>query len=192
MSPEHLDLAKELAALCHDEALDLLRDLARIPAPSHFEERRAAFVRTWMDANGMKGAFIDEATNVILPLVDDGACDLVVFAAHMDVVFPDSDELPLVERDGRLYAPGVGDDTANLVALLMAARELSRHPSWLPPHLGILIVANSCEEGLGNLKGTRQLFATYGKRIKRFYSFLTCTCRNASTPQSGHIGGASA
>lgn len=171
MSPEHLDLANELAALCHDEALDLLRDLARIPAPSHCEERRAAFVRTWMDANGMKGAFIDEATNVILPQVDDGACDLVVFAAHMDVVFPDTDELPLVERDGRLYAPGVGDDTANLVALLMAARELSRHPSWLPPHLGILIVANSCEEGLGNLKGTRQLFATYGKRIKRFYSF---------------------
>lgn len=171
MSPEHLDLAKELATQLYDEALDLLRDLARIPAPSHHEERRATFVRDWMEANGMTGAFIDEATNVVLPLADDGISDLVVFAAHLDVVFPDTDELPLVEHDGRLYAPGVGDDTANLVALLMAARELSRHPSWLPSHTGILVVADSCEEGLGNLKGTRRLFATYGSRIKRFYSF---------------------
>ena len=32
-------------------------------------------------------------------------------------------------------------------------------------------MANSCEEGLGNLKGTRALFDAYGSRIRRFYSF---------------------
>lgn len=163
--------ARAFADVAYDEALDLLRTLARIPAPSHHEERRAAFVRDWMSAQGMDGAQIDEAKNVIWACGDDGACDLVVFAAHTDVVFPDTDELPLHEKDGRLFAPGVGDDTANLVALLLAARELSRDRTLLPEGLGVLVVANSCEEGLGNLAGTRQLFAAYGTRIRRFYSF---------------------
>ena len=162
---------RQFARAHHAEALELLRALAPIPAPSHHEERRAAFVRDWMHANGMREAYIDQATNVICPFADDGERDLVVFAAHMDVVFPDTDELPLHEEDGRLFAPGVGDDTANLVALLIAARQLARHPELMPDDIGILVVANSCEEGLGNLKGTRQLFASYGNRIKRFYSF---------------------
>jgi acetylornithine deacetylase/succinyl-diaminopimelate desuccinylase-like protein len=41
----------------------------------------------------------------------------------------------------------------------------------MPAGLGVLVVANSCEEGLGNLKGTKQLFASFGRRIRRFYSF---------------------
>ena len=162
---------RQFACAHHAEALELLRALAPIPAPSHHEERRADFVRDWMHANGMKEAYVDQATNVVCPIADDGERDLVVFAAHMDVVFPDTDELPLREEDGRLFAPGVGDDTANLVALLIAGRHLAHHPELIPDDIGILIVANSCEEGLGNLKGTRQLFASHGSRIKRFYSF---------------------
>lgn len=171
MNAHDLDHARQFAHAHHAEALDLLRTLARIPAPSHHEKRRATFIRDWMEAQGMEGAHVDEANNVIWALNDDGGRDLVVFAAHTDVVFPDTDALPLSERDGRLYAPGVGDDTANLVALLVAARQMAREPQALPEGLGMLVVANSCEEGLGNLKGTRQLFATYGSRIRRFYSF---------------------
>ena len=40
----------------------------------------------------------------------------------------------------------------------------------VPPR-GVLFVFNSCEEGLGNLKGVRQLFADYAGRIARFISF---------------------
>ena len=35
----------------------------------------------------------------------------------------------------------------------------------------MLVVANACEEGLGNLDGTKALFAKYGTRIQGFYSF---------------------
>ena len=34
-----------------------------------------------------------------------------------------------------------------------------------------MFVANSCEEGLGNLKGTRRLFADYAGRVAKFVSF---------------------
>ena len=47
-----------------------------------------------------------------------------MFAAHTDIVFPDVENLPLREEGGKLFAPGIGDDTANLVNLLMAAKYL--------------------------------------------------------------------
>lgn len=32
--------------------------------------------------------------------------------AYTDIVFGDEDEILVKNKDGRLYAPGVGDDTA--------------------------------------------------------------------------------
>lgn len=157
------------ARSCREEQKDLLCTLGRLPAPTGEEDRRAAFCRDWLLAQGAGEVFIDEAKNVICPIGDDGEKDLVVFAAHTDIVFPDRDPLPLREEQGRLYAPGIGDDTANLVNLLLAARYLLRHPA--PMACGLLITANSCEEGLGNLRGTRAIFDRYGSRIRAFYSF---------------------
>ena len=42
--------------------------------------------------------------------------------AHTDVVFPDETELPLKVENGRICCPGVGDDTACLVCVLLAAK----------------------------------------------------------------------
>lgn len=169
-------IATTYADECYEEELELLRTLAQIPAPSGHEERRAEFIRDWLLAQGAPvGAVrIDEAKNVILSLPagagssggDDG---LAVFAAHTDVVFPDTDPLPLAESPTRLLAPGVGDDTANLVGLLLAARWFLRHRA--PLDRPLLVVANSCEEGLGNLAGTRELFRHYAGRVREFTSF---------------------
>ena len=63
----------------------------------------------------------------------------------------------------------MGDDTANLVGLLLAARYLMRNRIALDRPL--LVVANSCEEGLGNLAGTRELFRQYAGRVREFTSF---------------------
>ncbi len=146
----------------------LLRTLGRIPAPTRREDARAAFVRDWLLAHGAADVEIDGARNVICPIGPrDGA--LTVFAAHTDIVFPDLEPLPLREEKGLLYAPGIGDDTANLVNLLFAAKYLLEHPALC--RNGLLIVANACEEGLGNLDGTKALFARCGSRIKAFWSF---------------------
>ena len=166
-------IATAYAQECHEEELELLRTLARIPSPSGHEEQRAEFIRDWLLAQGapVGSVRIDAAKNVIFSL--DGGADpagpCAVFAAHTDVVFPDTEPLPLAEDERRLLAPGVGDDTANLVGLLLAARYLLRHNVQLDQR--ILVVANSCEEGLGNLAGTKELFRQYGSVVDEFTSF---------------------
>lgn len=161
-------LAETYAETCMQEELDLLRTLGQIPAPTRQEDLRAAFCRDWFLKQGATDVTIDRAKNVICKLGPQTG-DLIVFAAHTDIVFPDVTTLPMEERDGKLYAPGIGDDTSNLVNLMMSAKYLIQNN--LCTGTGLLIVANACEEGLGNLDGTKELFATYGSRIKAFYSF---------------------
>ena len=70
-----------------------------------------------------------------------------------------------------MRAPGIGDDTACLAGLMLATRYLLQHPAKLD--LGIVIVANSCEEGLGNLEGTKALIGRIGSREREITSFDT-------------------
>ena len=152
--------------------LALLKTMAAIPAPSHQEDRRAAFIKEWLDRAGAAGAYIDEAKNVVLPWGCEGRDDITVYMAHTDVVFPDLTPLPVREADGILYAPGVGDDTANAAAILTVIRYLLDRR--LQPVQPVLFVLNSCEEGLGNLKGVRQIMKDWAGRIKEVISF-DCT-----------------
>lgn len=154
----------------HEETIDLLRKLAVIPAPSGQEERRAAFVLEWLHQIGAKSAFTDAAGNVIFSYQCDACRDFVVVMAHMDVVCPDKDALLLKETRERLIAPGVRDDTANLVNMMMSIKFLLSHPEIRLKN-GILFVADVGEEGLGNLKGSRQILKTYGSRSREWISF---------------------
>ena len=165
-----------------EDAKKLLRELGRIPAPSHGEGLRADYIRRWLLAEGAEGVYVDEALNVVWPVSAGDDNPLVVFSAHMDVVFPDTDELPMREEGGRLRCPGIGDDTANLVGLLMAARYVLRRQLRPASGRGFLFVANSCEEGLGNLKGIRKICEEYGSRIEYHCSldgYLGTVCNDA-------------
>ena len=150
------------------EQCSLLKTLAAIPAPSHMEDLRAEFIRKWLTENGAASVRIDEAKNVVLELRKTDAPMLAVLA-HTDVVFPDEEPLPVHEENGKLYAPGIGDDTANVVALMLCAKFFLTSPELIPEPL--LIVFNSCEEGLGNLKGVRQIMADYEGQIRALVSF---------------------
>ena len=172
-------IAEEYAAACSEEALELLRTLGKIPAPSRQEDLRAVFCRDWLLAQGAVDVTIDKAKNVICKIGCEEHEDYIAFAAHTDIVFPDMETLPMREEDGKLYAPGIGDDTSNLVNLLMGAKYLLQNKIKLKH--GVLIVCNACEEGLGNLDGTKELFAAYGSRIKAFYSFDGYTPQCCST-----------
>lgn len=151
------------------ETLDLIETLCKIPAPSWHEEKRAAFCKEWLEKWGAKGVYIDEALNVIYPVGCDGKDDIVLFMAHTDTVFPDTEPMPFYSDGEYFYSPGVGDDTACLACLLMVAKYVTEKNLTAP--CGILFVANAGEEGLGNLKGTRQVMKDFGYRIKEFYTF---------------------
>lgn len=151
------------------ELYRLLLELARIPAPSGQEERRADFCRRWLTQQGAEGVRVDEAGNVIWEYRSGGR-RLIVFDAHMDVVFPDTEELPLREEGGKIFCPGIGDDSANLAVLLMMAGYVAQtRPDT--GESGLLFVCGTCEEGLGNLKGVRRICEEYGDRIEAFYAF---------------------
>lgn len=163
------------------ELEDLVLRLARIPTPTGREERRAQFCLEWLQQNGAWEAYIDPAGNVIYEYESDdteaendrrgmvqtepgmiGSNELVekkparVFMAHMDVVFPDMEELPLEEKDGFIYGPGICDNTANLAVLLMTAKYAAQYR----PQTGgrrWIFVCDVGEEGLGNLKGVREI-----------------------------------
>lgn len=152
-----------------EKTLELVKKLAAIPAPSHHEERKADFVKKWMEDQGAEGVFIDEACNVIFPYGCDGEKEIVVFMAHTDVVFPDLEPFMVMEDEEKLYAPGIKDDNADLANLLMCVKYLLEYRPVMSA--GILFVANSCEEGLGNLKGSKQIYEDYKERIKECISF---------------------
>lgn len=169
MSYELSDDVKKYLDDCFEETLLLIEELCKIPAPSGKEEKRAEFCKNWLTNTGAKGVYIDEALNVIYPINCEGRDDIKVFMAHTDTVFPDLEPMPFKRDEEYLYCPGVSDDTASLVIMMMVARYIAQNN--LKPDCGILIVANSCEEGLGNLKGTRQLMNDFGGRVKEFYTY---------------------
>ncbi|MBQ8432045.1 MAG: M20/M25/M40 family metallo-hydrolase [Clostridia bacterium] len=152
-----------------EATLELIESLCRIPAPSGQEATRAAFCKEWLTAKGAKGVYVDDALNTLYPVNCDGRDDIILFLAHTDTVFPDTEPMP-VHRDGDyLYSPGVGDDTTCLAQLLTVAGYVAQ--ANLTPDCGILFAANAGEEGLGNLKGIRQIMKDYAGRIREVYSF---------------------
>ena len=152
-----------------DEQLELLKTLAAIPAPSHKEDRRVEFLLQWLKEIGIDNAYTDEAKNVIVPFAAPDAEGLTIYTAHTDVVFPDETPLPVVQDGDILKAPGVGDDTANVTGILMMLRYIME--KGLRPKDPVIFVLNSCEEGLGNLKGIRQIMKDFGARTKEHVSF---------------------
>ena len=167
-TPEETNDLLCAAEAARDEQLAFLSALAPIPAPSRKEDRRVAFLLEKLPGLGIEGAYADGAKNVIIPYGVEAGGDIVVIMAHTDVVFPDETPLPYAEDETTIRCPGIGDDTARLVQMLFALRHFARRGAR--PGVGALFVANACEEGLGNLAGSRAICDAFGDRIRAFVS----------------------
>ena len=143
--------------------IQLLDTLCRIPAPSNHEELRAKFILDWYEKEGCKGAYIDEALNVIYPFHCESGENLVVFSAHIDTVFPDMEPFDVIYDGDIMRCPGVGDNTSNLSIMMLLASWLTKN-NYVPKQ-GIVFLASAAEEGLGNLRGVRQFMKDYEGKV---------------------------
>ncbi|HEX7955681.1 MAG TPA: M20/M25/M40 family metallo-hydrolase, partial [Pyrinomonadaceae bacterium] len=98
--------------------------LTEINAPSGKEAERAAYVEKLLRGYGSLDVRRDSAGNVVATRKGSGGGPTVVIDAHMDTVFQEGLRIKAEVRDGRIYAPGVGDDTRNVEALLATVRAL--------------------------------------------------------------------
>ncbi len=140
----------------HDaRVLELQRAIVRIPAPTGDEGRRGAFVAERFQALGLAGTRIDAAGNVH-GRQGDGAGPGVVLCSHLDTVFASSVPLEVRETNGRIAAPGIGDNSRGLAALLTVAEACRACDVRLGKP--ITFIASVGEEGHGDLKGVKHLF----------------------------------
>ena len=143
-------------------------EMCTIPAPSGREEKRAEYILNTLSDWGIR-AYIDGAKNVVCEYPGADDTEITVFAAHTDVVFPDMEALPFRAEDGKYFCPGIGDDTVAAAILMAALKKL--HDEGAAAKHTVLFVLNSCEEGLGNLRGTREIMKNYGDKVKQFVTF---------------------
>ncbi|MBT7502556.1 MAG: M20/M25/M40 family metallo-hydrolase, partial [Gemmatimonadales bacterium] len=146
---------------------DLL-ELTEIPAPPFGEEARGQrFLRKLQDL-GVDSTWVDAEGNV-LGLRRGADSDYVVaITGHLDTVFPEGTDVTVRQRGDTLFAPGIGDDTRGLAAMLAVLRALNE--SDIQTQADLLFVATVGEEGVGDLRGVKYLFRDDGPKIDAFIS----------------------
>lgn len=126
--------------------------IQQIPSPTFFESQRSAFMLGQFLELGLEQVTQDAAGNIWGCLPGGSRTPLVV-SAHLDTVFPLSTGLHVQHSTGRLAGPGIGDNSLGLAGLIGLVWLLKENKIILPGDLWL--AANTCEEGLGNLRGMR-------------------------------------
>jgi acetylornithine deacetylase/succinyl-diaminopimelate desuccinylase-like protein len=99
--------------------------ITEINAPSGREKQRAAYIERLLRRLKLRNIHYDSAGNLIAVRKGTGGGPAVVFDAHMDTVFQPGLKIKATVRDGKIFAPGIGDDTRNIEALLASIRALN-------------------------------------------------------------------
>lgn len=143
-----------------NRVLDMAIAIQQIPAPTFAESKRAAFVCECFNEAGLADVAIDATGNVYGRLPGRGRAQPVVVSAHTDTVFPAKTNLTVHREADKIHGPGIGDNSLGVAGLFglvwaLATKRPSRPEvkSELPGDLWL--VANVCEEGLGDLRGMR-------------------------------------
>jgi tripeptide aminopeptidase len=102
------------------------RAITEINAPSGKERTRAEYIAKLLRSYKLSNIHYDATGNLIAERKGTSATGSprVVFDAHLDTVFQEGLKIKTVIRDGKIYAPGVGDDTRNIEAMLAMIRAL--------------------------------------------------------------------
>ena len=113
----------------------------------------------------------------------------VVVCAHLDTVFADLLEMPYVEdaQNGRAKCPGICDDTANVTAVLLAAKFFIENK--ILPDRGIIFLLDTQEETGG--AGIKSFMEKNRQRTGKVLVFdctnWMCICDKAVSRKEFHV-----
>src|ERR1019366_10096909 len=112
---------------------------------------------------------VDKVGNVLGEYPGAAPHPHLVMAAHLDTVFPEGTDVKVKREGAVLKGPGIGDDCRGLAVIVAIVREMKKANVKTPG--SITFVANVGEEGLGDLRGVKELFkVTLKDQIDRFVS----------------------
>ena len=144
------------------KVLDLAIQIQQISAPTFAEGPRGEFVRDLFIQEKLEDVSMDSLGNVYARLAGkQKKARALIVSAHLDTVFPAGTKLQIKEEAGKVFGPGIGDNSIGVAALfgiLWAIRERKielKHDVWFAANVG--------EEGLGDLRGMRGVVERFGK-----------------------------
>ncbi len=145
----------------HRQLLLQQAELVAIPAPPFAENARSQWLLERFTAMGLDAVSVDAVGNVMARVPGSGADaatgGVVVLSAHLDTVFPMETPLHPVVSEDRLEAPGACDNATGVMGMLALAGALLA--GGVVPEADLWLVGNVGEEGEGDLRGMRHLYA---------------------------------
>jgi acetylornithine deacetylase/succinyl-diaminopimelate desuccinylase-like protein len=169
MADKTVALALERAKANEPSIISEQIRVCEIEAPPFGEEKRGLEFKNIFTSLGLQNVRIDAVGNVLGERPGKGPKPHLVFAAHLDTVFPEGTNVKVTREGSWLKAPGIGDDCRGLAVLIGVIRAMNE--AKVVTEGPITFVANVGEEGLGDLRGVKQLFnETLKGKIDRFVS----------------------
>ncbi len=143
-------------------------ELTQIPAPPFKETKRGERFLEMLQKAGADSVWIDEVGNVYALRKGSKGGKVVVVEGHLDTVFPESTDVTVKQKSDTLYAPGIADDTRALAVIVTMLRIMNEEN--IRTQNDIWFVGTVGEEGLGDLRGVKHLFAKHRDKIRSMIS----------------------
>src|ERR1039457_4093844 len=109
--------AMEAARRNEPRTLELQARLCEIPAPPYQETVRGQELKRLFQELGLRDVRVDAAGNVIGDRPGRTPRPNLVFAAHLDTVFPEGTNVKVTRAGDLLKGPGIGDDCRGLAVI---------------------------------------------------------------------------
>lgn len=155
-----------------DHIIELAFQIQQIAAPTFHEGKRAEFVRDRFEQEGLSEVTVDETGNVYGKWEAKGgkwkAAKPLVVSAHLDTVFPFDMDLVVKREAERIYGIGIGDNSLGVAALFGLMWMLRERGVDALETGDIWFVANTCEEGLGDLRGMKAVVDRFGADVRAY------------------------
>lgn len=140
-------------------AIEDQKTMVMIEAPTFAEAQRAAFYAEYLKNLGLVDVHIDRHGNVLGRRPGKGNGPNILLEAHLDTVFPVGTNVTPIEKDGKIYAPGICDDTRGLAANLSVIRALQT--TGIETEGDLIFAGTVAEEGMGGMAGMKSLLADH-------------------------------